>query len=244
MRPFLILQLRKNDEAADGEFSAFLKFGGLADGDVHRVRMEKTGVPELDLGDYSGVIIGGGPYNVSDDGDKKAPEQKRFEPELAGLLDRAFDSDFPVLGACYGLGALAVRQGGVVSQERYSEPVGGVTVRLTEEGRRDPLTAGLPDEFRALRGHKEACQGVPNGAKLLATSDLCPVQMIRVRNNLYATQFHPELDVDGIIVRINVYRHAGYFPPEDADKLIAECRQEEITVPMTILKRFVDRYRT
>jgi len=68
--------------------------------------------------------------------------------------------------------------------------------------------------------------------------------MFRIQENIYATQFHPELDVEGITLRINIYKHAGYFPPEDAQELIETVRQEEITVPMMILKRFVDKYRT
>ena len=54
----------------------------------------------------------------------------------------------------------------------------------------------------------------------LAGSPTCPVQMFRVRQNLYATQFHPELDVPGLLTRISVYRNAGYFPPEEADTVI------------------------
>ena len=43
---------------------------------------------------------------------------------------------------------------------------------------------------------------LPPTAVLLATSPRCPVQMFRVKQNLYATQFHPELDVRG-------HRHPG-----------------------------------
>ncbi|MFH1767512.1 MAG: glutamine amidotransferase [Patescibacteria group bacterium] len=244
MKPFLILQLREVDEAADGEFQAFLKYGGLKEDEVIRIRMEKEGLPDdINLDDYSAVIVGGGPTCVSDPTDKKSVAEQNFEKNLQKLLDRIIARDFPFLGACYGLGALAVHEGGEVSHEKFTEDVGGATVKLTEEGEKDPLTAGLPHEFRVLLGHKEACQNTPPDAVVLITSDQCPVQLMRVKQNVYGVQFHPELDVPGIIVRINVYKYGGYFPPEEAEPLIERVSQENITVPIQILQRFVARYR-
>ena len=74
-----MLQLRPEDAAADGEYDMFLKAGELSAEHVHRIRMEKDGLPPVDLEDYSGVITGGGPYNVSDNEAKKPEIQKQFE---------------------------------------------------------------------------------------------------------------------------------------------------------------------
>lgn len=243
IKPFLILQLRPEDEAADNEFEAFLKAGGLEIHEVHRIRMEKESVPDINLADYSGVIIGGGPSNASDPEEKQTPEQKRFEPELYKLFDKMVEQDFPYLGACYGLGIFVRYLGGQVAMEkRYSEPVGAITVNPTDAAKDDPLTIDLPPNFRAFAGHKESCLAPPPGATLLADSAKCPVHMIRYKQNMYATQFHPELDQYGLALRINIYRHAGYFPPEDAEKHIEAAMQEEITVPELIFRRFVARY--
>ena len=43
--------------------------------------------------------------------------------------------------------------------------------------------------------------------------------MFRVGQIIYATQFHPELDVAGIVARVRVYQHAGYFPAAELDQL-------------------------
>ncbi|MDB5185684.1 MAG: glutamine amidotransferase [Candidatus Saccharibacteria bacterium] len=240
-KPFLILQLRADDIAADNELNAFVRFGGLKPGDFERIRLEQAGVKNVNLDNYSGIIVGGGPSNVSDT--FKSPEQIQFETDLYKLFDEIIARDFPYLGACYGLGIFAQFLGARVTKERYSESVGAVTVTLTDEGRHDALTKALPESFRAFVGHKEAVQELPRDAVHLAQSDTCPVQMIRFRNNIYATQFHPELDAEGLAVRIQVYKNAGYFPPEDARALIHSTQDEAVAVPMKILKRFVERYR-
>ncbi|MEV6774042.1 glutamine amidotransferase [Nocardia sp. NPDC051030] len=242
-KPFLLLQLRPEDAASDDEYRAVLRAGGLADGELRRVRMDQ-GMPDLELEDYSGVIVGGGPSNVSSPEDRKYDYQQRFEPGLRKLVGEIAARDFPYLGACYGLGILAEVIGGKVSDARYGETAGAQTMVLTPEAEADTLLDGLPHEFRAFVGHKESCQEVPPNAVLLAGSNGCPVQMIRVGSNVYATQFHPELDSDGLALRIEIYRDAGYFESDRAAELTALGYQETVTVPQEILRRFVTRYRT
>ncbi len=242
MKPFLILQLRPIDLASDDEFEAFLKYGGLLNNQAHRVRMEKEGVPKLDLEDFSGIILGGGPSNVSDEEQVKKDYERRFEKELDVLLDKVFKKDFPFLGVCYGIGALNKFKGGEVSKEKYSEAVGTAEIELTTEGKSDDLLKGLPTKFQAYCGHKEACQTIPNDASLLASSDDCPFQMIKFKNNIYATQFHTELDVEGIVLRTNVYKNHGYFSPEDAEALIKRTKKVEVNVPSKILHKFIQKY--
>ena len=211
-KPFLILQARP-DEIADHEYNAFLKYGELNEGEVRRIRMEEAGIPKLNLDDYSAVIVGGGPYNVSDDENSKSDEQIRLEKDLRELLEEIVDKDFPYMGACYGFGALSQMYGGRMSKERYSETVGVVNIELNAEGETDKLLSGFPKKFDVFAGHKEACQKMPEGAVLLASSKDCPVHIYRMKKYVYAIQFHPELDIEGIIKRINVYKHHGYFKP-------------------------------
>jgi len=243
VKPFLLLQLRPIDEASDNEFSAFLHYGGLSENQVHRVRMEKDGIPNIDLEEYSGIILGGGPSNVSDLQEEKHNYQKRFEAELDRLLDKVFKIDFPMLGTCYGIGAIAKHRGGNVSKENYSEGVGVVQVELTSEGKNDKLLKDLPAKFTAFGGHKEACQSLPTDAILLAESQNCPIQMIRFGNNIYATQFHTELDEDGILLRIKIYKNHGYFSPDDAEKLINLAKNKHVNTPKLILDRFIQIYK-
>ena len=241
MKPFLLLATRAEDDAADEEYASFLRFGGLAEDQLHRVRLESAPLPPVDLADYSGVIVGGGPFNSSDPEDTKSAVQLRVEAEMGKLLDDVVARDFPFLGACYGVGTLGRHEGAVVDRS-FGEPVGPVDITLTSEGRKDPLLEGIPDRFAAYVGHKEAVAQLPPHAVNLAGSVTCPVQMFRVKTNLYATQFHPELDVAGLLTRISVYRNAGYFPPEEAETVMDAVRGSAVHIPPQILANFTARY--
>ena len=66
MRPFLLLGTRAEDAAADNEYDAFLGFTGLEESMLHRVRLERGPLGSVDLDDWSGIFLGGGPFNSSD----------------------------------------------------------------------------------------------------------------------------------------------------------------------------------
>ena len=245
VNPFLVLQLRPETEASDDEFQAFLNKGGLDEREVHRIRLDCEDLPEgLDLNRYSGVIVGGGPGCVSDDPASKPPLEKKIEDEILSLLPAITTNDIPFMGCCYGIGILASHLGADVSKARFGEPVGPTECHVTDAGRKDPLIRDLPPSFAAFVGHKEAVQTLPQGCVHLVSSDPCPFQMIRFGDNVYATQFHPEADGEGFETRINIYRHRGYFPPDDADRLIEICKSARVTEPERILRAFTDRYRT
>ncbi len=243
MKRFLILQLRPETDASDAEYASILDKMGLIPDQTHRFRLDRENLPEgLDVTDYAGVIVGGGPGCVSDDPATKSAVDARVEAAIMGLMPQITAQDHPFMGCCYGLGILAAHLGGEVSKDQFGEPVGPSTCRLTEDGMQDPLTSGLEPNFDAFVGHKEAVQSLPEGCVHLLASDPCPFQMIRWGQNVYATQFHPEADARDFEERINIYKHHGYFPPEDAQRLIDICHAADVTQPREILRRFAQRY--
>lgn len=240
-RPFLFLGTRGGHAIADAEFEAICHYAGLPTSRMDRVRLEEAPMPPIDLDRYAGIITGGSPFNSSDPISEKSSVQQRVEADMSTLLDEIVARDMPFLGACYGVGTLGTHQGAVVDRT-FGEPPGTGHVQLTAAGRADPLCAGLPDEFDAFLGHKEAVRDLPAHAVLLATSGPCPVQMFRIKRNLYATQFHPELDSAGLIERLQEYRHAGYFHPDELDRLTREALAAHVIHPQQILKNFVELY--
>ncbi len=243
MKRFLILQLRPETDASDSEYAAILDKTGLTPDRTHRIRLDREDLSDgLDVTDYAGVIVGGGPGCVSDNPATKSAVDARVEATIMGLMPQVTAQDHPFMGCCYGLGILAAHLGGEVSKAQFGEPVGPSTCHLTEDGARDPLTTGLEPTFDAFVGHKEAVQALPDGCVHLLASDPCPFQMIRWGQNVYATQFHPEADAKDFEQRIHIYKDHGYFPPEDAQRLIDVCNAAEVTQPREILRRFAQRY--
>jgi len=241
VKPFVLLATRAEDVPADEEYALFLRDTGLDERDLVRVRLEAEPMPRLDLDRLSGIFVGGGPFNASDPPEEKSGVQRRVEAEFAALLDRVVERDFPFLGACYGVGTLGAHQGAVIDRT-YAEPISVVPVTLTEAGVADPLLAELPPTFEAFVGHKEAISRLPPSATLLGSSPDCPVQMFRVGANVYATQFHPELDVDGITTRIHAYAGYGYFGADELELTLAAVRRAPVSHPSRMLRTFVERY--
>ncbi len=241
MKPFLLLGTRADDHVADNEYEAFLGFTGLDEVHLRRHRLEATPLERLDLDDWSGIFMGGGPFNSSDPAASKSPTQQRVEADLDRLLTAVVAADFPLLGACYGIGTLGTHQGAVVDRT-YGEPIGRVPVTVSDAGAADPLFSAVPRIFEAFVGHKEAVRELPGHATLLASSPSCPVQAFRIGRNVYATQFHPELDVPGLCLRIETYRHAGYFAPHEMETVLAIARSGTVHDPPRLLQRFVELY--
>lgn len=241
MKPFLLLSIRAEPLAAVDEHAAFARCLGVDQEDLHRVELGAAPLA-IDLDDYSGVVLGGGAYTYSDDAATKSERQLLAEKDVFALLDDVVARDVAFIGACYGIGTLGSHQGGVVDRS-YPEPVGPLSVQLTQEGADDPLFAGLPQSFAAYGGHKEALTVAPAHAVQLATSYACPVQAFRIGKHAYATQFHPELDLAGLLTRIHAYAHFGYFHPTEAESLSAAARAVDVIHPGRILANFAARYR-
>jgi len=243
MKPFLIFQIRSIKETADNEFEAILKYGKLNKDEVVRIDLTKDLFPKIDLSNYSAIIVGGGASNVSDIEEIKSDKQRQYEAYLVSIMEQVIAVDFPYLGACYGLGILGLQQNVYVGTEKYGEKAGAATVFLTNEGKKDKLLEGFPNEFRTFLGHKESWQSCPVQAKLLISSKDCPVHMVRIGENVYATQFHPELDFEGVTLRAELYKNFGYFKPEEVKSIINSAKKENIVYPMKILERFVLNYK-
>jgi GMP synthase (glutamine-hydrolysing) len=241
-KPVLILQLRPENITADSEYACFLKYGQLKAEDTRRIRIEKSGIPgNIDLDDYSAIIVGGSPFDISTPENKKSGIQKSIEADFKRLLEQVVTRDFPFLGACSGNGLLGQYLGTPITT-KYGETVGCVTLDITDAGSKDKMLEGFPDRIDVLLGHKEACNSTPEGAVLLMTGSDCPVQMFRIGENVYATQFHPEGDSDELILRINTYANHGYFEPHQAEALKKEVCRKSTPYPQEILRRFVECY--
>lgn len=235
-RPFLLLSTRPEDEASAAELRSFRTKMGLGADGLIQVRLESRPLEYLDLADFSGILLGGSPFNSSEP--VKSPLQQRVEADLARLMEEVLDRDYPLFGACYGVGTVGTAIGAVID-DTYSEKPRVIEVCVTGD---DPLLEGLPERFHTMVGHKEAITVLPDVAEVLVTGENCPTQMFRVQENIYATQFHPELAPAEFEQRLRIYANAGYYEPGELTEILAGTRDVDLTVDDAILRNFALRY--
>ncbi|MBT1035614.1 glutamine amidotransferase [Canibacter sp. lx-45] len=244
MKPFLLITSRADDTLVYPEVNSYRKLTGLTgEGELAWLRAEQSEIAGIDLAEYSGIILAGSPFTVSNSDAQKTVTELRVEREFAALLDGVVALDYPFLGICYGVGTLGNHQGAVVSNTN-GEDIQVITVQLTAAGEADPLFAGVSTVFDAYVGHKEALLAAPAHFSVLASGENCPVQAFKVGQNVYATQFHPELEPETFKQRIYAYRDHGYFDPATIDDLLAQIAAADVVASQRVLKNFVRLYAT
>ena len=97
----------------------------------------------------------------------------------------------PYFGVCLGHQLLATALGGEVAPAEKGE-VGVFDVALTEIGEAHPLTRGVERTNKVMQWHMAEVKRVPEGATVLASSPLIPVQALAVGDHAMSTQFHCE----------------------------------------------------
>ncbi|WP_211319411.1 type 1 glutamine amidotransferase [Quadrisphaera granulorum] len=118
-------------------------------------------------------------------------------PATRALLARAASGGVPALGLCLGAQLLALATGGRVERGAVGPEAGLLPVRASAAGRSDALVgavvASLGQEWTAAQSHGDAITALPADAELLASSDLYPVQALRVGERAWGVQYHPEV---------------------------------------------------
>ncbi|MGU3645723.1 glutamine amidotransferase-related protein [Microbacterium sp. C23T] len=240
--PLLYVCVRPQLGAAAAEYESFRSAMHLDESRLAHHDLVRDPLPDDAFERYSGFLVGGSPFNVTDPESTKTDAQRRLEAGLARIAERTAAGDGPAaLFTCYGIGIATRTLGGTVSRA-FPEDTGPVAVALTKQASADPLFGALANRFTALTAHKEGTESLPQGAVLLARNDGCPVQAYRVGDRLYATQFHPEPTTKAFTERMAVYRDDGYFDSADYDAIAGRVLAASVTEPTRLLRAFADRF--
>ncbi|CAM1634036.1 Glutamine amidotransferase [Bartonella apis] len=131
------------------------------------------------------VIILGGPIGVYDG------ERYPFINQELKLIEKSLKSEKPVVGVCLGAQLIASVLGAKV-QPMGKKEIGFSSLQLTDEGQKSPLA--LIGTTPVLHWHGDEFE-IPEGAKRLAETGICPNQAFSYENIL-ALQFHLEAELD------------------------------------------------
>ena len=171
-----------------GSLRQFLARDGIEWQAVNRHRGDA--IPRLE--DYDALWVMGGPMDIWD-----VDELPWLVPEKAAIRRWVRELEKPYLGLCLGHQLLADALGGTCGPQRPPE-IGILDVALTPEGRRDPLFAGTPDKQKCLQWHSVRVAQAPDGATVLASSDICRVQAMRIGKHAWSMQYHAEVEPDTV----------------------------------------------
>jgi GMP synthase (glutamine-hydrolysing) len=177
---------------------------------------------------FSGIIITGSHDMVTD--------RHPWSEKTAEWVKQAVESDVPVLGVCYGHQLLAHAMGGVVGDNPKGKAFGTVTVRLNPQGRHDVLFNGMPETFAAHVCHSQRVLKLPDGATLLASSEMDRHHAFVIGRRAWGVQFHPEFG--GPILRRYIQRSADDLRTQglDVERLLSDIR--ETPHSEALLRRF------
>ncbi len=139
-----------------------------------------------DLSTCDGLIVLGGPMNCD--------ECDRYPHLLTEIkaIREMIDANKPALGICLGAQLIARALGARVAPNQPKE-IGWYELNPTAEGRADPLFSHFLAGQMIFQWHGDMFE-IPPGAVHLATSPDCPNQAFRYHDNVYALQFHLEVD--------------------------------------------------
>jgi len=212
----LLLQARNPDDPVRGEeCQSFADKTGLP---VEQIIPHDllSGPPSIErVRQFDAVMVGGsGDYYVSK---RSLPS---FDAQL-DLLGTVVATGFPLFASCFGFQILVQTLGGEIVHDPVNVEVGTYELTLTEAGQEDPLLGLLPPVFAAQLGRKDRAERLPDGVLHLASSSRCPYQAFRVPDQpIWATQFHPELDMASNRLRFDRYLkgYAEHMSEEERDE--------------------------
>ena len=174
-----------------------------------------------------GVIITGSASSVT--------ERAGWMLETEALLREAVAARVPLFGLCFGHQILAQALGGEVARNPRGREIG--TIAVTRLGD-DPLFAGLPGSFLVNATHVDSVVRLPEGAVVLAQSELEPVAAF-VAGSARGVQFHPEIDGDIMRGYLEARREILLAEGLEVGRLLAAAR--DAPAGAILLQNFVTR---
>ncbi|WP_185856291.1 glutamine-hydrolyzing GMP synthase [Blattabacterium cuenoti] len=126
-----------------------------------------------------GILLSGSPFSV-------------YEENSPLISKEIFQLNIPILGICYGMQLISFLFGGKIEKSKYKEY--GKSYFFIDHSKND-LFFGIPEKSVVWMSHFDEIKDLPKEFKKIGHTDSCSIAaLIHKTKDIYAVQFHPEVD--------------------------------------------------
>lgn len=207
--------------------------------DVTYTKLHEGGIYPEDC-NFDFLVVMGGPQSPA----TTVEECAHFNAtkEIA-FIKKAIDQNKLVIGACLGAQMIGEALGARFEHSPNRE-IGVFPITLTDEGKQDPIIGTFPETFPVGHWHGDM-PGLTSEAKILATSEGCPRQIVRYAPTIYGFQCHFEFTPEVIEIMIQnstaeleAYKDLPYM------QTVEQLRSNDYGPMNELLFRFLDYMQT
>jgi GMP synthase-like glutamine amidotransferase len=114
--------------------------------------------------------------------------------DLARFIMEAPAGQTPLIGVCFGHQLIARALGGSVVRSMRGWGLGSTEVQITHDNPLPAWMEPITDKYRILNSHADQVEQTPAGARVLGSTEHCPVSLMTVGEFLLGIQGHPEME--------------------------------------------------
>jgi GMP synthase (glutamine-hydrolysing) len=169
-----------------GDLGSFEKVLRERNFDIQIIQSQENDLSLLDASKPDLIMILGGPMSIYD-----VTNTNWVQREQAFVKQR-IESQKPLFGICFGAQMIARALGAKAYEGPQGKEIGWEKIHVNEAGMQTPLRH-LDGSFTEMMHWHSDTFDMPEGAELLASSDLYKKQAYRYGTHVFAMQCHPEV---------------------------------------------------
>lgn len=202
---FLLIQIRDEAQTRREEVMSFANYGRIDKSQIDILNVFDTPVFDKNVANkYDGIFIGGSSVvHITEDA------HHPFLKSMTDLVQHLMAINKPIFASCFGFQFIVYATKSKTKKMLKNEDdfeLGTLDIYTCDSASKDNIFKHLPKVFKAVVGHKVEVHKVPKDFTILAKTARC-VHAYKINNkNIWATQFHPELNPETFKLRLGACR--------------------------------------